>query len=208
MAGCAARVQRIDVVIVAALVLAAALSAIGVATYEDDRMASFTITWNVRDEALEVPAVSHTGAGEAEATFDVARANLTVVEVVVGIEGAAARVQPTLVRVELVSPRNNTTAAEGELPLGPGATIEIPIEMPLAELPDAPTMTGPSLEAARRALNATVSSSLGVGTWTLRASFAPGAPGPLGDEAHTLTAAVTLRYYEAELAVVGPEVGR
>ncbi|HVM45347.1 MAG TPA: hypothetical protein VM582_05375 [Candidatus Thermoplasmatota archaeon] len=200
--------QRIDVLIVAALVAAAAASAVGIATYEDDRLASFTLAWTTRSETLDVPAVRQQGAGTVETTFAVERTNLTRVALSVTVSGAAARVQPVALHVELVSPTNASASAEGELPMGATGSIEVPVSMDLAPVPDAPSVTAPSFDAARRAVDASLSSTLGVGTWTLRATFAPGAPGPLGDEAYTVEAVATLTFYEATVALVGPEVGR
>ncbi|HET6405264.1 MAG TPA: hypothetical protein VFH78_11505 [Candidatus Thermoplasmatota archaeon] len=200
--------QRIDVLIVAALVLAAAGSVLGVMTYTDDRLATFTIEWDLRTSEADAPPASRTGAGDVETTLDVTQRNLTRATFSVTVGGAAARVQPVAVRVEVVSPTNDTTAVEGELPAGPGASVTLPVEVRLAEVPNAPTIQGPSLEAARHALNETLSSSMGVGAWTIRASFAPGAPGPLAGETFTLVVRASLESYQGSVVLLGPEVGR
>ena len=201
--------QRIDALIVGVLLLAAAGSAIAVVTYEDDRLGEFAIEWNVRSTEVDGEPVSHTGAGEVETTLEIGQPNITSIVFEVTVSGGPARVQPTAILVEVVSPRNDSTAAESELPTGPTASVEVPVEVELASVPDATTVTGPSLDAARVALNSTLSSSLGVGTWTIRVSFAPSAPGPLGgQEAHSVTVVANVEHYEAAVNVLGPEVGR
>ena len=200
--------QRIDVLIVAALVVAAAASAMGVLTYEDDRFGEFSIAWSQATEDVEIPGVSHTGPGEVETMLDVTRANLTRITFTILLGGGAVRLQPTAIRIDVVSPTNNTTSVESELPVGPIASVDVPIEVDLASTPDATSISGPSVDAARNALNATLSSSLGIGTWTIRASFAPTAPGPLGAEAHTLGGTATLESYQGDITLVGPGVGR
>lgn len=195
--------------IVGALIVAAAGSLVGALTYEDDRLAEFTIDWTLQSATAEAEAVSHTGQGEVEATLDVATPNITSIAFAVTVSGGPARVQPTAVRVDVVSPTNDTTSLEGELPVGPAGSVELPVEVELATIPDATTITGPTLDTARRALNATLSSSLGIGTWTIRVSFAPTAPGPLGgQESHTVAAVADIEHYEGTLTVLGPEVGR
>lgn len=200
--------QRIDAVIVAALVLAAAGSALGVLTYRDDRLATFEIAWTTRTHEAESDEVTHAGAGEVETTIEVDQPNATRITFDVGIGAGAARPAATAVRIDVVSPTNDTTSVETELPAGATGTINVPVEVELASVPTATSMTGPSLAAARNALNATFSSTLGMGTWTIRASFAPTLPGPLGDEDHRLAAIATIESYEAELSLVTPEVPR
>lgn len=204
------RLQRIDVLIVASLVVAAAGSAIGVIAYEDDRFSTFNVEWIARSEEMEIPGGGTAGAGpgEVELTLLVTRANLTRIVFDLTLGGDPVRVQPTAVRVDIVSPANNTTSAEDELPAGPTSSIDIPIELDVGSAPDATTARGSSLEVAREALNATASSDFGVGTWTIRASFAPTTPNALGGESYTARGTATLHYYEAELSLVGPEVGR
>lgn len=199
--------QRIDVVILAALVLAAAASAVGALTYEDDRLAEFTIGWDVRTAAAASGSVAHAGAGEVETTIEIAQPNITTITFTVTLSGGPARVQPTAIRVEVISPTNDTTSVEGELPVGPTGSVDLPVELTLAPIPGATAATGPSMDAAQNSLNATLSSSLGIGTWTIRASFAPSTPGIGGQEAHTLAASAAIEYYRAELSIVGPEVG-
>lgn len=201
--------QRIDVVIVAALVLAAAGSAIGVLTYEDDRRGVFEVAWTARTLELDVPQTAHAGAGSVETTVIVATMNLTSVLFDLTIGGGAPRVQATEVLVEVVSPTNDTTTVEAALPAGVAASVQVPVEVALASVPDAATVEGPNADAARDALNTTLSSSLGIGTWTVRVSFAPSAPGPLGaQEAHTVAGIATLSYYVGDLVLATPEVGR
>lgn len=202
--------QRIDVLIVAALVVAGAASAIGVMTYEDDRATAFEIAWALQTTEVEAPEVGIAGGGgRVEPTIDVVQQNVTSIGFMVTITGDAARVQPTSVLVEVISPTNNTTSVEDELPAGPTSSIEVPVEVLLASIPDATTITGPSLDAARVALNATLSSSLGMGTWTIRVTFAPSAPGPLGGvESYDVAVLAAIEHYEGTLSLVGPGVGR
>lgn len=200
--------QRIDAVIAGALVVAAAGSLIGVLTYEDDRLGEFVVTWSTSTVDLEAESVSHAGPGEAEATVEVAERNITRITFTVAITGGPARVQPTALRVEIVSPTNETTSVEGEIPAGPTTTVELPVEVVLAGAPEAATVTGPTIDAAREALNATLSSTLGIGTWTIRASFAPTTPALGGQESHSLAVVATVESYRGELALVAPEVGR
>lgn len=200
--------QRIDVLIVGALLLAAAGSALAVVTYEDDRIGAFNVTWTTRETELDAEPVSHTGPGEVETTVEIVERNITRIAFTVLLSGGPARLQPTAILVEVVSPTNESMTAEGELPVGPTGTIEVPLEFELAPVPGEASVTGTSLDSARDALNATLSSSLGIGTWTVRASFAPSTPGLGGQEAHTLGARADVESYQGELALVGPEVGR
>lgn len=201
----AAHVKRIDLILGASLAVALAGSAIGVVTYEDDRVAGLAVTWATRDARVEAPAASVTGAGDAEIAVDVAQANITQAAWTVTVSGSAARVQPVAIRVEIVVPRTNETlTAEAELPAGPTASVDIPLAVDLAPVPDADRVSAPSVESARVALNATLSSSLGIGPWTIRVSLAPTAPGPLGAETFTIAAGATLTYYEADVTPETP----
>lgn len=200
--------QRIDALIVGALIVAAAGSFLGAFAYEDDRLAEFSIDWTVQRTTALAEPVTHEGQGEVAAALDIATPNITSIAFTVTVSGGPARLQPTAVRVDVVSPTNNTTSLEGELPVGTGS-VELPVEVELAAIPDATTITGPTLDAARRALNAMLSSSLGTGTWTIRVSFAPATPGPLGgQESHTVAAVAQIKSYQGTLTVIGPEVGR
>lgn len=201
--------QRIDVLIVAALAIAAAASAVGAWTYTDDRLGSFGVVWTLATEEVELEGGA-AGAGEpVEMPLDVVRANLTSIAFTIVAASATPLVSPTNVLVEVVSPTNVTTSAEAELPAGPPGSIEVPVEVALADVPDATRVSGGSLDAARAALNATLSSSLGIGTWTIRVSFASSAPGPLGAvESYEAGGTATLAYYEGTLAIAGPEAGR
>ena len=206
----AARValQRVDLLIGAVLLVAAAGSAIGVVTYEDDRIAAFRVTWPTDDSEVDADAQTLAGPGDLEFSIDVATPNLTRAAWVVTVAGGAARVQDVAIRVEIVSPTNQTQAADATLPAGATASVDVPLEFDLAPVPEIVRVTGPSLDAARGALNATQSSTLGVGAWTVRVSLAPTAPGPLGGtETFTAQPRATLTAYAAELAPETPEVG-
>lgn len=201
--------KRIDLVIGATLVVAAIASAAGVASYKDDRVGAFVVDWSTRDVSLDAPPLSQTGGGDLETAIDVTAANITRAAWVVTVAGAAARVQPVAIRVEIVSPTNASVSAEGELPAGPGASVDLPLELDLASVPVIERASGPTLDAVRGALNATQSSTLGVGVWTIRASIAPTTPGPLGGaESFTVTPALTLTVYEAVVSTDAPEVTR
>lgn len=200
--------RRIDLAIIAALALAAVGSAIGVVTYEDDRLAAFRVSWTTSQSEVEAPSATVTGPGDAETTFTLPQANLTRLDARVTVGGGAARVAATAVRVELVGPNNLTVAEESALPVGPTASVEIPLTIELAPMPESDRVTAPSAELARAALNGTLSSTQGMGPWTLRASFAPSAPGPLAGETYTVSALVTVTTYAADVAPQTPEVGR
>lgn len=200
--------QRIDALLVGVLVLAVVLSAAGAVTYDDDRLASFDVTWATSAEDVDIAAATHSGSGEVETTVAIERENLTHLTFTLSIGGGAVRLQPTAVHVDILSPTNDTTSAEAELPAGPTASIEVPIDIDLTEAPNATRVSASSLDAARGSLRSSFSSTLGTGTWRIVASFAPGAPGPLGDEAHTVGGTVTLTSYEADVTPVSPEVGR
>lgn len=201
--------QRIDVILVATLVVAAAASAIGVLTYEDDRLGAFDVVWTTQTADVELPVMGVSPAGSVEIPLEIARANLTSIAFNMVATSATPLVQPTNVLVEVVSPTNDTTSAEAQLPVGPPGSIEVPVEVSLASVPDATRISGGTLDAARVALNATLSSSLGIGTWTIRVTFASSAPGPLGAvESYTAEGTATLAYYEGDLAPIGPEAGR
>lgn len=197
--------KPVDLLIGASLLLAALGSALGIVTYEDDRHAGFGVTWTLRESALDAPPATLGGGGDTVLDINVAEANLTRVAWTVTIAGGPARVQPAPIRVEIVSPTNASLAEESELPAGPGSVVEIPLVFDLAPEPDAARVTGPSLEAARRALNATLSSSLGLGTWEVRVSIAPSSPGPLaGAETFTVDTHASLTSYQAALAPETP----
>lgn len=199
--------QRIDVLIVGALVLAAAGSALGVVTYDDDRVGDFTVAWTLVTDELEATGDGIAGPGVIETTLNVTSPNATSILFDVTLGGAAVRLQPTAILVEVVSPANDTTSAEGELPVGPTASVTIPVEVPLAPVPTETVVRGASLEGARLALNATLSSTLGIGTWTVRATFASTTPDALA-ESYTLAVVATVERYVGEVAIIGPEVGR
>lgn len=200
--------QRIDLLIGGILVLAIAGTVLGVATYEDDRLGGFGIAWREVEGEVDPDAVPQAGAGTVEILANVTQENLTRAIWTVTVSGSAARVQPVEILVEVVSPTNETLSAETSLPAGATASVDVPLEFDLAPVPNATRVTGPTLEAARSALHATQSSTLGVGTWTVRVSLSPSAPGPLGAESFTVDALAALTHYEADLIPETPEVSR
>lgn len=201
--------QRIDIVISAVLLVAALGSAIGIATYEDDRLAQFRVTWSTADEEITLSALTQAGAGDLEATLRVETLNLTRAAWVVTVAGGAARVQGVSIRVEVVSPSNETASADATLPAGPTASVDVPVEVPIATAPTTPSVRAASATAAIQALDATSGSTLGAGDWVVRISLAPSTPGPLGGaETFTVTPRVTFSSYAATVALDTPEVGR
>lgn len=201
--------KTIDLVIGAALLAAAAGSALGIATYSDDRFGAFRVTWTTTEIPLTLDAISQQGGGDVEATTEVTTRNLTRALWTITITGGAARVQAVAIHVDVVAPNNDTTSKDAELPLGPTASVEVEVDVGLAQIPSDTTVSAPSLAAGREALNGTLSSTLGVGTWTIRVSLAPTAPGPLGGtEAFTIAPAATLTAYAGELSADTPEVTR
>lgn len=201
--------QRIDAIILAALVLAAAGSALGALAYEDDRRATFTVSWTTSDVEFEVPVAGGASPNDIEAMVDVAERNVTHALWTVTVSGAPARATSVAIHVEVVAPDNTSATADGELPAGPTGTIDVPVELALAAIPEATRVTGATVDAARASLDTELGSANGTGTWTIRVSLAPTAPGPLGG-AEDLAVAIqaTLTLYEAEVALESPEVSR
>lgn len=201
--------QRIDLIIGAILLVAAVGSAIGVVTYQDDRVGTFGVTWLLAQSEATLGPLTRTGGGDVEGSISITTSNLTRAAWVVTLGGAPARVQPVAIRVDVISPTNVTASVEATLPAGATASVEIPLDVDLASVPTVSTARAPSVEAARDALNATQGSSLGVGVWTVRVSLSPSAPGPLGGtETFTATTTVTLTSYSAEIILETPEVAR
>lgn len=199
--------QRIDLLIGLALAAALGGSLLGVATYDDERLAAFDVTWATLDEEYAAPPGSLTGAGEVELVLDVDAANLTGGQVEVTLGGQAVRLQAVAVHVEIAVPGvNETFATDGELGAGPAASTTITVPVALRERPDVGTVVAASPDAARAALVAEHASALGIGNWTVRVALAPSTPGPLGAEAFTVEARALLQAYAAEVTVETPEV--
>ena len=199
--------QRIDLLIGIALAVAIVGSAIGVATYDDDRLGGFLVTWRTAEEGAGSEQLTQTGAGTVELPLDVNAFNVTGGEVRVSVEGQAARVAPVSILVEVLVPGANASfTEEGELPAGPAGSAEIVVPVTLRTLPDVERVTAGSLDAARAQLAAAHTSALGRGLWSVRVSLAPTAPGPLASEAFTLEAVAVLFTYAAEVAPDLPEV--
>lgn len=200
--------QRFDILLVASLVVAAGASAVGVLTYEDDRLADFVVTWTTRESSASFEPLGLAGAGEGESVLNVTERNLTRATVTVTLTGGAARVAATSYRVELVVPSvAETIVAEGTLPAGPGGAVDVPLEVTLAEAPTQETVRAASVDDAMATLADGFGSEAGVGEWVLRVAVSPGAPGPLA-ESVTASAVADLVSFEAQVAAQVPEVGR
>lgn len=199
--------QRVDLLIGLALVAALGGSLLGVVTYEDARLATFEVSWATTGIEYGTEPASATGAGEIELALEVDAANLTGGEVEVTVGGQAARLQPVAIHVEIAVPGvNETFATDGELAAGPTSSTTLTVPVALRDAPDVATIEAPSPEAARAQLAAQHASTNGTGTWTIRVTLAPTAPGPLGAEAFTVDARASLATYAAEVLVDTPEV--
>lgn len=202
--------QRIDLLIGGALLLAIVLSIAGAATYEDERRGSaFTVTWRTQTLAGDVAAQTAT-ATEFPFNMALAAQNLTTVTFAFDIAAPAARAQPTAVRIE-VTPPNATEphVAEGSVPAGgpTGVVFSVPFEVGV--LPTTRTTTGASPEDAIVTLTRDHATSNGTGEWRAVVLLAPGAPGPLGGlETYTVSVTAELVAYFAEVQIQTPEVGR
>jgi hypothetical protein len=200
-----APVQRIDLLIVAVLVVAGIGSAVGVLAYEDDRRASFRVAWAASDQTVEVP-LDADGSGMT-GTLDVSERNVTRALWTVTVRGGPARLTPIEVRVDVVAPDNTTGSVEGELPAGPTSSVAIEVPIELGPVPTTATWEGATLDDARARLAAASTTTNGTGTWTIRVALALG--GPVGaPESVTATAAATFTTYAATLALETPEVAR
>ncbi|HUR70032.1 MAG TPA: hypothetical protein VM370_12365 [Candidatus Thermoplasmatota archaeon] len=199
--------QRIDLLIGAALVVALVGSAIGVATYDDDRLGAFRVTWTTSSLELEGGAAQGSGATLAGA-FPVASRNVTTMLVDVTVGGAPARVQPVAIHVSVDGPNGTHGEEEGALPAGPGGSVTIHVEVPVAPVPTRASVAAASPDAARRALDASSGSSSAIGAWNVTVSLAPSSPGPLGSEPFAASYVPSATVYAAEVALDTPEVTR
>lgn len=199
-----------DVVIAIVLVVAVVASIVGAITYEDGRLGSarFDVSWASSVVELDPVTASQAGGGEVELRIPVNVSNLTALDVLVAIEDASPRAQPTAVRLELTPPGGGEPIVqEGEVPVGGATTIEIALHADVGEAPNATSTTGASLEAAHASLAAEHTNTNGTGEWVLVVSLAPGLPGPLGAQAsHSVSAAASATIYSAEARPVLPEV--
>lgn len=204
------RVQRIDVVIVAALILAAAGSAIGVMTYRDDRGGEFTVTWTTIVEEISADPIQIQGNSQGELNLDASLRNMTTAMVRVTIGGTLVRTAPAALLVEIMVPGlNETMSAEGTLPAGPPTRVTIEVPVDLGAFPTATSIRAASPEGAIAALDAQYGSATGTGGWVARVSVAPGAPPPLdATEPYDLSAVAEITTYRAEVSVDSPEVPR
>lgn len=200
--------QRVDVLIVAVFVLAAAGSAIGVLTYEDDRGGSaFSVTWTTETTELGPVDTTLQGAGDAVLEIPVELQNLTSLAFEVTVAGSAARVQPVQILVTVTGPDNATYEGEGQLAAGGPGSATIPVEVTLAEVPQETSAPGASFDAAAQALAERHTSTEGQGTWTITVSVAGSAPGPIA-ETYSISAAGTAETYRGEVTTSAPDVSR
>lgn len=201
------RVQRIDVVIVAALILAATGSAIGVMTYQDGRGGEFSIITRGITETIEAAPIEITGNSEGELVIDIPLRNITLGLVRVTIEATLVRTAATEFLVQLTVPGlNETFSAEGTIPAGPptAITIDVPVEG-LPPLPQASSVRAMSPEAALAQLDAEHGSDVGAGQWLVLVSAASGAPGPLASEPYAVSATAEIGVYSMTVAFDTPE---
>lgn len=200
--------KRIDVVILAALLVAAAGSALGVMTYEDSRGALFRVAWTTTEETVEGEPQTMTGNGQVELALHVPMANVTGGNVTVDVTSEPGALAPIAVHIELTVPGiAEAFVLDGELPTAStGASFVLPVE--LAALPNETTVRAAGPEAAEARLAQTQQSLLGRGNWTLIVSLATTTPDPLGAVQHTIDARATLQVYEPEVTVRTPEVPR
>lgn len=199
--------QRVDLLIGLALAVALGGSLLGVATYDDARLAAFEVTWASAEVTFASEPASATGPSEVELTLQVDAVNITGGDVEITVGGQAARLQPVAIHVEVVVPGvNESFAADGELAAGPSASTTLSVPVALREAPDVATIEAASPDAARARLAAQHASTNGTGAWTIRVTLAPTAPGPLGTEAFTVEARAVVTTYAAEVLVDTPEV--
>lgn len=199
---------RVDAVLGVVLAFAVVASVIGVLTYEDDRGASFRIEWAEARTSLPPLEGTQQGGGTLGLPFDVSGLNLTRLELNVTVAGAGPRAQPVNVLIEVVPPNGTAPLAdEAQLPIGAAQSFTRALAVPLAAAPEAREVRAASPEAA--VAMAGQASTLGQGAWALRVSFAPGAPGPLGNaESFRVSVEVTEVAFHATATPVTPEVGR
>ena len=200
--------KRIDVVILAALVVAAAGSALGVVTYEDGRGVQFRVTWATTEETVQAEQASLTGNGEAEVALPVPLRNLTGGEVAVAVGSAPGALAPIAVRIEITVPGlAEPIVSEEELPTASqGATFTVPVELGAA--PNETTVRATSADDAAARLAGTSASGVGFGNWTVKVSLATTVPDPLGAVSHTIDVSATLQSYRPEAVPLTPEAGR
>lgn len=200
--------DRINVLIVVAVVVAAAGSAFGVLTYEDSRGSQFRVAWRTLSEVVQGEQATLTGAGEAEVSLPILLSNVTSGNVTVAVANQPGALAPTSVRIEIAIPGfSEPIVQEGEIPTAsPGTTFVVPVD--IVALPNATTVRGSSPEAAETALGGEHTSILGRGNWTVLVSLSPTVPDPLGAVQHTVDVTAELLVYEPELTVLTPEVER
>lgn len=200
------RVQRIDAVIIAALVLAAAGSAIGVMTYEDGRGSTLSVTWLTRLEEVSADPIAITGNDQGELTLNADLRNMTTATVRVTASGTLVRTSPTAILVEVTIPGIATPlAAEGTIPAGPPTSVTIEVPVTLGDVPTFATMRAGSPEAALAELDRAYGTDRGAGSWLVRVSTAPSAPGPLASEPYDVAAMAEIETFHAEVSVQTPE---
>lgn len=202
-------VQRVDMLIGVVLVVAVVVSAVGVATYEDDRLATFRVAWQETRVPLDEETATRQGAGSIEATLLVTGENLSRVELVLTIGGSGPRLQPVDVLVEVVPPAGlEPVQEEARLEVGPGGTIRVPVPIEVAAKPEDREVRASSPAAALDAASP-ANKTAGQGEWLVRVTFAPASPGPLSQgETFTLVAAGEAVGHRGTATPKTPEVGR
>lgn len=200
--------KRIDVIILAALLVAVAGSALGVVTYEDSRGSQFRVTWGSLAEIVEAEPQSLTGDGQVELVADVPFGNVTGGNVTVEITSTPGALAPLAVHIELLAPgASEPIVMDGSMPTA-STSVSFDLSILLASPPNATTIRASSPEDAAQQVASSSTSDAGRGNWTIAVSIAATVPDPLGAVQHTVGAILELDSYRPEIVPLVPEVQR
>lgn len=200
--------DRVNLLVIGVLALAAVASAAGVVTYEDERLTTFALDWEAFSVELPLDATPVAGAGEASFDVPLVASNVSAVEVRVRVTTTNPGVQPASVLVEVTPPGGAAVTEEGSLAAGPNAAADVVVRVLVRAAPEEREVKAASPAAARAVADGDVGPN-GTGTWSVVVRLSPGSPGPLGGvESRTVSGALVATRHEAALRPVLPEVAR
>lgn len=198
--------KRVDLLIAAVLVAAAAGSAAGLILWDPDAPNTYDISYSETSQSLAVGDDQRSGPGSIDFQTTLDTVNMTHVVVQVSAGATGVRVQESSILVTVTAPDGSTHRGEATLPAGQG--VSVPVEVPV-HLADLPARHEVKAADASAALDGAVTGEAGMGEWNVTVQFGAAAPvSQLDNALRTAQVTFDVHTFESKAALHVPEGGR